>query len=68
MDNVARDSKGRFADSGHTAEAGQRDANRYPTVAHDNTHSVGSHTGTMLRGVGVATAKQQRQYERRAKR
>lgn len=68
MSNVARDSKGRFADSGHAGEAGQRDANRYPvTRAEGMGHSVASRTGT-LHGLGVATAKQQRSYERRAKR
>lgn len=65
-ENVARDSKGRFANSGHSAEAAARDAKRYPTTRHVGP-SVGASTGT-LRGLGVATAAQQRSYERRAKR
>lgn len=65
--NNARDTKGRFVAGSHGGEAGQRDASRYPTVAHDNAHSVGSHTGT-YRGLGAASASKQRSYERRAKR
>lgn len=66
-ENVARDSQGRFASGNHAGEAKQRDAGRFPVTAHDSAHSVGSHTGT-LRGLGVATAAQQRTYERRARR
>jgi hypothetical protein len=65
--NVARTPDGRFAGNNHAPEAAARDAKRYPTTAHDGGHSVGSHTGTM-RGLGVATAAQQRKYERRAQR
>lgn len=64
----ARTPDGRFAAGNHASEAGQRDAGRYPTIAHDNTRSVGSHTGqTPSHGLGAASASAQRRYERRAK-
>ncbi len=31
----------------HQSEADARDAKRYPVTAHDDKHSVGSHTGKL---------------------
>jgi hypothetical protein len=55
MSNQARDSNGRFASGGHGAEAGARDAGRFPVAAHNGQQSVAARTGKLLQA-GAATA------------